>query len=416
MNRALSVCLVSSVLLGLPATGSGQPLPTAVPESVGVSSERLARLDALFESYVSDGRMAGVVVAVARRGHLVHFRSLGRMDRDEERPMRDDAIFRLASMSKPITTAAVLMLYEEGRFQLEDPVSWYIPELGGMKPAMLPEGAPEPREMRIHDLLTHMAGFPANRRDDAYEAIVRDPELTLQEMMSRLGKLPLAYAPGTEWRYSYGFIVLGHLVSVVSGTPFEEFLAERLFEPLGMVDSGFFVPESEAARVPSPYQVNGDGVTEEIGSGLAPEEAVPPKAPSGSGGLFATAHDYLRFAQMLLDGGELDGVRLLGRKTVELMRTAQLPPGVSIPETFGAPRYPLPGHGFGLGVRVRTDVGASQFPGSVGEYGWGGAHGTYFLIDPEEELVAAFFPQLRGSARHPIRRQFNNVVYQALVD
>ncbi len=334
------------------------------------------------------------------------------MDMDQDRPMRSDAIFRIASMTKPITSVAVLMLHEEGHFQLEDPASWYIPELAGMKPEA--DGDDDDvREMTIQDLLTHTAGLPAS--DPRYSEVLRDSELTLKEKMAGIGKLPLAYAPGTEWRYSAATTVLGYLVETVSGMPFEDFLGQRIFEPLGMVDTGFFVDESKADRVPSAYSVNAEGVTEKRWSGLQPREAQPPRAPNGAGGLFSTATDYLRFSQMLLNGGALDGVRLLGRKTVELMTTDHLPPGVTLPVTFSG-TYRLEGYGFGLGVRVRTDLAASKMPGSLGEYGWGGAHGTYVLIDPREELVALFMPQLLGSGYHPIRRQFNTAVYQALVN
>ena len=415
MTRRLFPILVL-LLMGLPTPGSTQHLPPSTsPESAGLSSERLARVDGLFESYIAKGRMAGVVVAIARLGKLVHSAALGRMDLAEDRLMREDAIFRMASMTKPITSAAVLMLYEEGRFQLEDPVSWYIPEFATMRPRPSVVGASESREMTIHDLLTHMAGLPENRADPRYRQILGDRELSLRDIMERLGALPLAYWPGTEWRYSYATGVLGYLVEAISGQPFDQFLAERIFAPLGMVDTGFFVSESKANRVASAYTVNDKGLPEEARSGLEPEEMQPPNAPNGAAGLFSTASDYLRFSQMLLNGGELDGVRLLGRKTVELMTTDQLPPGVQLPENFGQ-RYRLEGYGFGLGVRVRTDIAASQLLGSLGEYGWGGAWGTYFLVDPEEELIVMFLPQLRGSAYYPIRRQFNNAVYQALID
>ena len=392
MRYLRTVSLLVFSLAVLPTSGLAQGvLPSASPESVGISSERLARVDALFDSYITKGQMAGVIVAIARKGKLVHFQTLGRMDMDEDRPMREDAIFRMASMTKPITSVAVRMLYEEGRFQLEDPVSWYIPEFAGMRPEASVEGAGEAREMTVRDLLTHTAGMPGNG-DSQYSEITGNRELSLQEIMEGLGKLPLAYPPGTEWRYSQATSVVVYLVEAVSGMPFEQFLSERIFQMLGMPDTGFFVPESKGERVASLYAVSSEGVTEERWSGLRPEETRPPKGPRGAGGLFSTASDY-RFSQMLLTGGELDGVRILGRKTVELMTTDHLPPGVRLPERFSG-LHRLAGYGFGLGVRVRTDMAESQALGSIGEYGWGRAQGTYFLVDPHEELVAMFLPPL----------------------
>ena len=382
MRYVRAASLVAFSLFALPTWSLAQGLlPSASPESVGISSERLARVDALFNSYISKGEMAGVIVAIARKGKLAHFQTLGRMDMDEDRPMREDAIFRMASMTKPITSVAVLMLYEEGRFQLEDPVAWYIPEFGGMRLEASAVGTSEAREMTVRDLLTHTAGLPGNRADSRYSEITGNREFSLQQIMERLGKLPLAYPPGTEWRYSYATSVLGYLVEAVSDMPFEQFLSERIFQPLGMPDTGFFVPDSNKERVASLYAVNSEGVTEERWSGVRPEEMRPPKGPRGAGGLFSTASDYLRFSQMLLNGGELDGVRILGRKTVELMTTDHLPPGVHLPERFSG-LYRLAGYGFGLGVRVRTDMAESQA-------GWkdiGALRISYQHSDPETLL------------------------------
>ena len=415
MSRVTIPAIVTFLLVSLSATGSSQALPRVEPKSVGLSVDRLTRVDALFESYIADGRMAGVVVAIARKGGLAHFRTLGRMDMAKDLPMRDDAIFRMASMTKPITSVAVLMLYEEGHFQLEDPVSLYIPALSGMQLENAAAKGVEVREMTIRDLLTHTAGLPGNGQDPRHAQFWGDPDLTLKQIMAAIGKQPLAYPPGTEWRYSGATNVLGYLVEVLAHQPFEVFLEDRIFRPLGMVDTRFFVPEEESHRVPAAYEVNEEGGTEELWPQLRARDLRLPSAPRGSGGLFSTANDYLRFSQMLLNGGDLDGARLLSPKTVELMITNHLPPGVDLPVRFGR-RYRLAGYGFGLGVRVRDDLAESQMPGSLGEYGWGGAHGTYFLIDPEEELVAMFLPQLRGSAFFPIRRQFNNAVYQTLVN
>ncbi len=404
------VMLTAVSLLTIPVSAVAQALPEATPESVGLSSERLTRVGALFESYIADGRMAGVVVAVARHGQLAYFRTLGRMGKGKDLQMQGDAIFRMASMTKPITSTAVLMLYEEGFFQLEDPVSRYIPELSGMKPEEMNTKDTEAREMSIRDLLIHTAGLPGNGQDPRHNQVWTNLDLTLQQQMAAVGSQPLAYAPGTDWRYSEATNILGYLIEVVSQQTIEVFLDERIFQPLDMMDTGFFVPEAESHRLPAVYGVNDDGVTEELWSDPLARELRLPKAPRGTGGLFSTANDYLRFAQMLLNGGELDGVRLLGPKTVELMTTDHLPAGVNISDPS------LAGYGWGLGVRVRTDLAESQLLGSVGEYGWAGAFGTYFLVDPQEDLVALFLPQLRNSGKFPIRRQFNNAVYQAIIE
>jgi CubicO group peptidase (beta-lactamase class C family) len=232
--------------------------------------------------------------------------------------------------------------------------------------------------------------------------------------MSRIGRLSLAYAPGTEWRYGPATSVLGYLIEVASGQPFPVFLEERIFRPLRMADTGFFVPQSGGDRVPAAYTVTEEGVTEDLWPTLRATETKMPLAPSGAGGLFSTAQDYLRFLQMLLNGGELDGTRILSPKTVELMLLDHLPHGVGLLPQWG-PHIGFDGYGFGLGVAVRTDLAKSQLLGSVGSFSWGGAYGTYFFADPQEELIACFFVQLQNSGAYPIRRQFNNVVYQSIV-
>ena len=328
--------------------------------------------------------------------------------------MRPDAIFRMASMTKPITSVAVMILFEEGHFQLGDPVSWYLPAMAGMQPPTPGAGEPESREITILDLLTHTSGLPRSGEDSRHDQVWGNPDLTLQEIIAEIGQQPLAYPPGTEWRYGRATDILGYLVEAVSDKPLPEFLEERIFRPLGMEDTGFFVPEAEAHRVPAAYRVNQEGDTEELWPTLRARETRMPRAPRGAGGLFSTVHDYLRFSQMLLNSGVLDGIRILSPETVEFMLLDHLPNGVALPDEFGL-RYGLSGYGFGLGVRVRVDVAESQILGNPGEFGWGGAYGTYFLVDPKEELIAMFFPQLQGSAFFPIRRQFNNAVYQTII-
>lgn len=410
IRREMIVLPLICVLAAFPIAVFSQPLPAAAPETVGLSSDRLARVDALFESYIEAGQIAGVVVAIARRGKLVHFRAMGRMDMNKEQPMSEDAIFRMASMTKPVTSTAIMMLVEMGHLNLDDPVSQYVPELAGMRPEAVQNADDDGREMSIRDLLIHTAGLPGNGQDLRHNQVWLNLDLTLQEQMEEVGQQPLAYPPGTDWRYSEATNILGYLIEVVSGQPIQVFFEQRILQPLGMVDTSFFVSEEESYRLPAVYGVNDDGETEQLWAEPLERELRLPKAPRGTGGLFSTAHDYMRFSQMLLNGGELDGVRLLSPGTVDVMAINHLPSGVEIRDES------LAGYGWGLGLRVRTDVAESQLLGNVGEYGWAGAYGTYFLIDPNEELVAMFLPQLRNSGSFPIRRQFNNTVYQAIVD
>ena len=402
---------------------SGQGLPTIVPEEVGLSSQRLGRLDSVMQAYIAEEKIPGVVTMVARHGKIAHVRPQGLMDVEQGRPMTDDAIFRIASMTKPITSVAVLMLYEEGRFLLEDPVSKFVPALGAFSVVENPEAPvadwilrPVDREPTIRDLLTHTAGISGcggtTPLDSMCRAVRLPRDQSLQQVVERFASVPLIYQPGTDWVYGASTDILGYLVEVVSGMPFEEFLDQRIFTPLGMDDTGFLVATEDAARLATLYRATEDSVFTRSGQGRPFDR---PSAPSGAGGLFSTTPDYMRFAQMLLNGGALDGVRILGTKTVELMTMNHLPSEVELPEIFYN-TYRLGGYGFGLGVRVRTDVAHSQILGSLGEYGWAGAYETYFLVDPGEELVAMFLMQLSPSGFYPLRRVFNNLVYQAVMN
>jgi len=424
-RRCALLALAAVPLLTQPVLS--QDIRTATPEDVGLSAERLARVDSLWDRYISEGKIPGVVTVIARHGEIVHLRTQGMMDVEDGRVMRPDAIFRLASMTKPITSVALMILYEEGRLQLEDPISQYVPELSGMK--VLGGSGPRSdgsaledveREITVRDLLMHTAGLgPGSMHppvDSLYRQLDTSHGYTLNEEMVRIGKLPLLFQPGTRWSYSIATDVLGYLIEVLTGVPFDRFLRERLFEPLGMIDTDFFVPADKRDRLVSLYGVSDpEGMERATASFLPADAHVPPVRSRGAAGLYSTTGDYLRFAQMLLNYGELDGVRILGRKTVELMTLNHLPTGVSLPEQFGW-RYGLAGYGFGLGFRVRTDVAKSELPGSVGEYGWAGACETYFLVDPKEDLVALFMTQLIPSTHYPIRREFTTLVYQAIVD
>ena len=397
-------------------------MSTVKPESMGFSSQRLGRINTVMQRYVDEKKLAGIVSLVARRGEVVHFEKCGMAEIETNHAMQLDTLFRIYSMTKPITSTAVLMLLEEGRFRLQDPVSDYIPEFKEMKVLDNAAGSGvtfvnTQRPISIRDLLMHTAGlsygFDANVYiDQLYQQKVwanveKNPDLTLEEAIKLVASLPLAHQPGTAFRYSMATDVLGYLVQVVSGQPFDEYLKQNIFEPLGMTDTFFSVPPEKVERFSAIY-----GPDKE--AGLKASEPVakvrylkPTRNPSGGGGLVSSTSDYFRFAQMLLNQGELEEVRLLGRKTVEMMVQDHLPPGV---DCFGNPY-----EGFGLGVSVLRNVAKSQTLGSVGNYGWGGAANTNFWIDPREELIGILMLQYMPSDTYPVVSDFRNLVYQALV-
>ena len=374
-----------------------------VPEEVGVSAERLERIRPVMQGYVDEGSLPGFLTVVARRGKIVHFETIGMRDVENKKPVEPDTIFRIYSMSKPITSVAVMMLYEEGHFQLGTPVSKFIPEFKGMK--VYNEDQTEildaKKEITIKHLLMHTAGFTygwGNKPVDALykQANIREPGSTLVDMVEKLSKIPLVHEPGERWTYSVSTDVLGYFVEVVSGMPFEEFLQTRIFGPLGMVDTAFSVPSEKVDRFAALYRPTKENKLERT---RRPALEVDEYTffPSGGGGLVSTAADYIRFSQMLLNGGELDGVRILGKKTVELMR------------------YPHHNNRFGLGFRIITDENPPNILESVGSFSWGGAAATTFWIDPQEELVAVLMTQLLNN-RYPFHQQFKVLTYQALTE
>jgi CubicO group peptidase (beta-lactamase class C family) len=393
------------------------------PESVGFSTARLARINTAMQRYVNDRKLAGMVTLVARRGQTVHFETCGMTDIASGAPMRHDTLFRIYSMTKPITSAAVLMLFEEGRFQLSDPIATYIPAFADVKVLDNSAGsgvryvAPV-RPISIRDLLTHTAGLSYGFDENVYiDELYRErvytlreshPDLTLEDFVQAIAKLPLAHQPGSAFRYSFATDVLGLLVQLVAGMPFEEFLRQRIFEPLGMVDTGFYVPAEQIGRFAATHGPNPEHGLAVIDAPATSDFARPTRVPSGGGGLVSSTGDYLRFAQMLLNQGQLDGERLLGRKTVELMASNHLPAGVHpFEETY---------RGFGLGVSVLLDPAQAQNLGSVGTFGWGGAANTNFWIDPREELIGILMVQFMPSDTYPVAPNFRTLVYQALVD
>lgn len=402
-------------------------MQTTPPEAVGLSPERLARIDAAMQRHVDEGRVAGLAVAIARRGRLAYLRCFGLADREAARPIEPGTIYRIYSMSKPITVAGALILYEEGRFQLSDPVSDYIPCFKGLRVWVRdtpqgPEFAPaEP--VTIWHLMTHTSGLVyANPEGSTVERMVWEsdcevekaiPEETLAEWAPRQARLPLAFQPGSRWCYGLSHDLLGYLIECVAGTALDVFLRERIFAPLGMVDTGFWVRPEHLGRLAALYTYGPDGALERIDPPREGDFTGPCRFLSGGSGLVSTVGDYLRFAQMLLNRGELDGVRLLSRKTVELMTTDNLPPGVQM--AFDGP---VPGYSYGLGVGVRTGVAAARTLGSAGEFGWSGRAGTEFWVDPQEEMVGLIMPQLTPlvPASQFLADDFRVLAYQAIAD
>lgn len=408
-------------------------LPMADPEAVGFSSERLARIGSSMQKYIDKRMVPGVLTVVARHGKIVHFESRGLMDVEADKPMSGDAIFRLASMTKPIACIGLMMLYEEGHFLLDQPISRYLPSFKNM----VVKGKrdlkePANREITIRDCLTHTAGFNSIEfekiRNRARTEEVQRPAIpgkagqpvnqpapygTAEEVVEILAKVPLNFQPGTDWEYNPGHAVVGVLIEKISGQSLDKFLKERIFEPLKMVDAGYCLPAEKASRLAAGYKVDKN----EWGMfGLVDSPATsalvlgPMTCFLANGGLVSTAADYARFAQMLLNGGTLDGVRILGRKTIELMTTNHT--GDLYIHVKG------PGYGFGLGVFVRQSLAAVPMIGSIGSYGWDGAFCTRYFADPKENLFGLMFTQVLNSSQNPdlvIAKDFERMVYQALV-
>ncbi len=406
---------------------------TPRPEDVGLSSERLARIDRhLQQRYVDQKKIAGALTLVARRGAVAHLSPLGMMDLERGKPTAEDTIFRIYSMTKPITSVALMALYEQGYFQLNDPVHKFIPEwrnLGVFEAGSYPQFATRPpdRAMTVRDLMMHMSGLTygfqmRSNVDAAYRKLgiggAATPQGTLRDMVEKLAKLPLEFSPGTQWNYSVSTDVLGYLVELFSGRRFDEYLQEQLFGPLGMVDTGFAVPPDKKERFAANYTRGSDKSLQLADDPLDSIYARPRAFLSGGGGLVSTAADYFRFSQMLLNGGEIDGVRILGRKTIELMTLNHLPGGQDLTGLargrFAETTYD--GVGFGLGFSVQLGPERTGVIGSAGEYAWGGAASTAFWVDPVEELVVIFLTQLMPSTTFNFRGQLKPLVYSAICD
>ena len=380
----------------------------------GLDSARLQRIDAALQEDVAKGRLPGAVALVARDGKVVMNRAVGQQDPAKGVPMRTDSIFRIYSMTKPIVSVAAMMLIEEGKLQLSDPVSRHIPELKGLRVGVEKGGVLEivaaTREATVQDLLRHTSGFTYGvfGRSMVKELYTKNGvDATDHDnagLVKKLAGVPLMFQPGTTWEYSRSTDVLGHVIERVSKQPLDRFLEERIFRPLGMKDTGFHVPPEKQGRLAEAFAT--DPESKRPVNLL--EVRKPPTYLAGGQGLVSTAADYLRFAQMLLNGGELDGARIVSKKTVAYMTTDHL-------GTIRGPAYaPGPGYGFGLGVAVRMADGEAAYPGSTGDYYWGGLGGTYFWVDPKERLVAIWMMQAPGPRTY-YRGLFRNLVYGAMM-
>ncbi len=413
-------------LLALPLTAGS--VPAAKPEEVGMSSERLKRIDQMIQRRIDAGELSGAVTIVARKGKVVHLEAQGVMDLESKKPVTKDTMFRVASMTKPVTGLAIMMMIEEGKVRLTDPVSHYIPEFRGMKVAIpLPTqgrgaaqaagaqggrgAAPAPqfytvpaeREITIRDLLTHVSGLASGAMSNSEaQKLNRRPDENLASYIPRLGTTPLEFQPGSRWAYSAqaGFDTLGRIVEIVSGMPLDRCFRERIFDPLGMKDIFFWPPEDRWPRVASVYTRGANGL----------QKSQNPNSMSskvyfmGSGGLISTAEDYLPLGVMLANGGQLNGKRLLSPKTVEMMRS------VHVPDTLPGRQ---PGEGYGLSVRVVSDHAKRGTLLSTGSFGWSGAYGTHFFVDPVEQVVAVLMVQ---TSNQEVNGDFETMVMQSVVD
>jgi CubicO group peptidase (beta-lactamase class C family) len=437
--RLQTISSIALVITGLccSAISCAQGLPLAAPELVGMSTQRLNRIGEAFKQEIGKGNMAGAVVLVARKGHLVYSAALGFQNKDTGKPMSKDTIFRIYSMTKPLVSVAAMMLVEDGKIELTDPVSKFFPAFKGQQVSVArPDGefarmtyttVPADREMIVQDLLRHTAGLAygeitlnapvkdAYTKVGLYQPGVRDydaRDLTPAEEVDRLAKAPLAHQPGAVWDYSLAVDLLGRVVEAASGKRLADFLAQRLFEPLKMQDTGFWVPGAKMGRVAQPLAVD-------FASGQPIkliDVSKEPKNDSGGAGGVSTASDYLRFAQMLLNGGQLDGTRVLSRTTVALMTSDHLGTRIAAPVTPGELLLGTPGYTFGLGFAVRQGAGVAGVPGSPGEFMWAGYAGTYFWVDPKEELVGVYMSQAPSTARAYYRKLVKQLVYAAIVN
>jgi CubicO group peptidase (beta-lactamase class C family) len=418
MNRIL---LSLILVCGAAVTVGAQPLPLASPESEGFSPDRLERLHTMLESQVGEGKHAGLITLLARHGRIVDWQTYGLRDLDGKRPMEKDTIVRMYSMSKVVTSVAIMILHEEGLVKLDDPVGKFLPALEKMKvfaggSAAKPKLVDARGQMTVKQLLTHTSGLIYGFGNQPIDEIYRNAKIlespSMDAFVAKLATLPLAFQPGERFSYGLSIDVLGAIVEKVSGMPFERFVEERISKPLGMADTGYDVPEAKRSRMARVYTVDKakalTPVPEDQLAGVYPE---PGRGfAAGGAGMFSTIGDYARFGQMLLNGGHLDGVRILGRKTVELMMANHLSHLPRQTTSFNE------SDGFGLGGRVRVDLAKGNQLGSVGEFGWSGAATTTVVIDPKEELLLLVVAQHFPFNQHDLFWKFSTLAYASLVD
>ncbi len=399
----------------------------SAPETVGMSSERLERINSYLQGEVAEDRLPGIIAVAQRRGKIIHYSRHGKMDIEANRPMTPDALFRIYSMTKPIISMALMLLHDEGRLQLHDPVSRYLPSFGGTKVySHISDGQLKLIEqdppMTIFNLLTHTAGLtygwdPWHQVDKLFRQSAEKHgffrrDRLLADMIEHFAELPLKFQPGANWAYSVATDVLGYLLQVIADMPLADFLQERIFAPLGMDDTAFHLPPEKTQRLAAIYrsEAHYDPILippDEVANG---DVRLPTSCPSGGGGLVSSTSDYLRFANMLLNGGQLDGTRIVSPLTIKRMTTNALSPNM-LPLGIGIERY---GYGFGLGFRVMLDLGQANGYSSVGEYGWSGAANTHVVIDPRQELITLMMTQIWSAEPYRPRSIFPNLVYQAI--
>lgn len=419
-TRFLVLALLTAITM--PLAFVGQTLPKTKPEAVGMSSSGFDRLTFTLDQYVKDGKLAGGVAMVIRRGKVAYTRAFGQRDREANSPMKEDAIFRIASQSKALTSVGVMILQEEGRLVISDPVGRYLPEFANTTVAVTKDGGgydvvKAKRQITIRDLLTHTAGIsygngPAKDQWDAAKIngwYFADRDEPVGATISRMAALPMDAHPGEKYVYGYSTDILGAMIEKVSGQPLDQFLTSRIIEPLKMTDTSFYLPESKSDRLAAVYSAKASGIERapDPGSGVGQGAYIkgPRKSFSGGAGLLSTASDYARFLLMLQNGGTLDGKRILSRKSVELMTTDHLR-GIAFRD----------GQGFGLGFLVTKDVGTFGAPSSVGEYGWGGAYHSVYWVDPKEQMVVVYFTQLLPAGNIDDYGKLRALVYQSIVD
>jgi CubicO group peptidase (beta-lactamase class C family) len=417
MNKTILFSLLLTFLVS--CSQQEIKLPVAKPELVSMSSDRLNLIKPFMQRYVDENKLPGLITMVARHGKVVYFDKYGLMDVDK--PMQLNAIFRIASMTKPITSAAIMMLYDEGQLQLNDPVAKYIPEFKDMKVFSYKDRngihvEDQKKPMTIRNLLTHTSGFASSVEDSPVDSMYRTANLsggTLKDMIQKLAKIPLKYQPGTRWQYGRSTDVLGYLVEIISGKPLNIFVKERIFMPLKMTDTGYSIPDEKLSRVSKVYGLGSHGI-EVLRDPEINNVSPPVKFISGNGGLLSTAKDYMIFSQMLLNKGIYNGVRILKSKTVDLMTSNQITDEIMPDDDFFGPL--MSGMGFGLGFAILQDKIQANTIGSKGSYWWSGTANTYFYIDLKEELILILMTQFVPSYYYPINKEFRELVYQAIVD